>query len=324
MYSVGIIGLGSIGRRHARILRSLRENLRISSYRTHQGALQDGLEGVRELDEQAFLASQFDLIVISNPSSLHLRTLEYVLRADLAETVLVEKPFCLPEEAATAQRLTSEFARTRVLPGNCLRFHPVISPLKATIEGGQLGAVLECHAHFGTYLPGWHPYEDYRSSYAARRELGGGAVLTSIHEIDLVHHLFGDGRVTAAYVGRLFLKDIDVEDTAHIVLTLERCKVANVSLNLFERPAARSLTMVCERGVLSWRLGQSSLDLSAWREDGVDESSLGVDASADAMYLNMWGCVLRNELRDFEMTSVFASLSTAASAKAASEGSGWT
>ena len=323
MHSVGIIGLGSVGRRHARLLRLLNPAVRIRAYRTRKGALQEGVEHVVELDRDTFFSSKFDLVVIANPSSLHLATLQEALRADVARTIVVEKPFCRADEAAAAERMIQDFPRTRVLPGNTLRFHPAVARLRSTIRDGAMGSALECHAHFGSYMPGWHPYEDYRSSYAARRDLGGGVLLTSIHEIDLVHHLFGQGRVAAAHVGRLSLKEIDVEDSAHILLTLERCPVANVSLNFFERPADRWLKVVFERGVWSWRFGQAAVSVARWVGDRVVESNQDVDASVDAMYRNLWDAVLRGDLDDFEMASVFSSLKTVAAAAASAEATTW-
>jgi len=321
--TAGIIGLGSIGRRHARLLRALDPDVRLFAYRTSQGALREPAFHVTEVTQHDFFASKFDLVVIANPSSMHLQTLRDVLGADLARTVVVEKPFCLPKEAADAGELITTAAPTRVLPGNSLRFHPAITLLVAAMQNEDLGRAVECHAHFGTFMPGWHPYEDYRGTYAARKELGGGVLLTSIHEIDLVHHLFGDGTVTGAYVGRIQLDEIDVEDTAHLLLKLERCGVANVSLNFFERPADRFLKVVFERGVWSWTFGQPSVRLARWNGERVVETRYDVDDAVDAMYLSMWARVLGGDPDGFEMDSVFASLKTIETAKAMTEGSGW-
>lgn len=323
MRSFGIIGLGSIGRRHARIIKSLVPDADVRAYRTRQGALLDACEQVTEISESAFLCSTFDVIVIANPSSLHLHTLRDVIQRGQAPIVLVEKPFCLPAEAAAAAALIDATPQVRVLPGNCLRFHPAIDRLKESIASGSLGRILECHAHFGTYMPGWHPYEDYRSTYAARRELGGGVVLTSIHEIDLLHHLFGEGRILAACTGQLALTETDVEDTAHILLSLERCRLAHVSLNFFERPSDRYLKILFERGAWLWRFGQPAVSVTEWRGDAARQETHEVDASVDAMYVGMWRRVLGGSLADFEMASVFSSLRTAEAALADGEAVTW-
>src|SRR5262245_46205930 len=141
MRSVGIIGLGSIGRRHARILKTLQPDLRIDAFRTKRGALQYASEYAADLDRDEFFRSIFDVLIISNPSSMHLRTLRDVLQGHLAGTILVEKPFCLPEEAPAAKALLREFDRVNILPGNTLRFHPAVSLLRTSLQDGELGEV---------------------------------------------------------------------------------------------------------------------------------------------------------------------------------------
>jgi predicted dehydrogenase len=278
---------------------------------------------VVEVDRERFFSSRFDIVVVSNPSSLHLETLRQVLQVGMAHTVLVEKPFCLPDEAPEVRKLIAEADGTLVLPGNCLRFHPAIALLKTEIAAGGLGEALECHAHFGTYMPAWHPYEDYRTTYAARRELGGGVLLTSIHEIDLVHHLFGRGKVVGAYLRNVLLDEIDVEDTAHMLLALERCRIANVSLNFFERPADRFLKIVFANGTFFWRFSDPAVRIARWREGILEERTVGVDASVDSMYVGMWENILGQRLTAFDMASVYESLQTAAAATATGEKITW-
>lgn len=319
MRRVGIIGLGSIGRRHARILRSLSGEIEVFAYRTRHGALRDSVDGVVDLDREVFLSTQLDLVVISNPSAFHLASLAQVLDAGIAGTVVVEKPFCLPSEAAEAKRLIAAYREVDVLPANCLRFHPAVAVLKDLLAEGRAGGAVECYAHFGTYMPGWHPWEDYRSTYAARSDMGGGVLLTSIHEIDLMHHLFGEGQVVGARVGTLVLSEIDVEDSAHVLMTLERCAIANVSLNFFERPADRYLKVALTKGTFFWRFGEPVAHVAYYGVDRLVEEEIGVDPAVDAMYEQMWARMLEGETRNFEMESVFRSLETVAAVKAIGE-----
>ena len=81
-----------------------------------------------------------------------------------------------------------------------------------------IGRVVAARIAVGEYLPGWHPYEDYRTSYAARRDLGGGVILTLIHELDYAYWLFGAPRRLFAVGGHLSDLELDVEDTASILM----------------------------------------------------------------------------------------------------------
>src|SRR5204863_1605636 len=95
-------------------------------------------------------------------------------------------------------------SRDAVVAVGCqLRSHPALRRLHDLLAEGVLGRLIAVHVEQGEYLPGWHSYEDYRQSYAARRELGGGVVLTQIHELDYVHWLFGLPQRVFAVGGRL-------------------------------------------------------------------------------------------------------------------------
>jgi predicted dehydrogenase len=320
---VGIVGLGSIGRRHVRILKSLRPDLIMAAYRTNKGGLRGSLDDVFNLERDVFLAQHFDLVVIANPSALHLDSLAMVLSANPKATVLVEKPFCLPEEMEAARLLMAGYPQARVLPGCCLRFHPAVAVLREEIQRAGLGKAVECHAHFGSYMPGWHPYEDYRTTYAARRSMGGGVLLTSIHEIDLAHHLFGDCQVIGSMAGNFVLHEIDVEDTAHMILSLQHCKICNISLNLFERPSRRYLKIVFQNGTFYWNFSEPQVTITSWQGRETREQIIPVDANVDSMYMNMWQNVLNGRLQEFELASVTASLKTVAAILARTESIAW-
>jgi predicted dehydrogenase len=121
------------------------------------------------------------------------------------------------------------------------------------------------HAVQAEYLPLFHPYEDYRRSYAARADLGGGVVLTQIHEIDYVHWLFGMPSSVFAVGGRVSELEIDVEDTASALLAYKldgKALAVHLHLDYLQRPSTRSCTVIGENGVIAVDLRQPSLTWS--------------------------------------------------------------
>ena len=72
-----------------------------------------------------------------------------------------------------------------------LRMHPGLQKIEEWIKQDKLGKIYSVQVDLGEYLPDWHPWEDYRQSYAARADQGGGVILTLIHELDYLHWLFG-------------------------------------------------------------------------------------------------------------------------------------
>ncbi|HZQ58517.1 MAG TPA: Gfo/Idh/MocA family oxidoreductase [Acidimicrobiales bacterium] len=254
-----VVGLGSIGQRHARNLRALLgDALVLSALRSRRAPriVTDALDGAdgdpeRDCDGGVFtdlssaLATKPDVVVVCNPSRLHV---EVALAAvEAGADVFVEKPVSDTLDGVGALVRAATARRAVVGVGCQLRFHPALRRLQEVLAAGLLGRLVAAHVEEGEYLPGWHPYEDYRTSYAARRDLGGGVVLTQVHELDYVHWLWGLPRSVFAVGGRVSDLEIDVEDTASMLLD---CRVdgrpfpVHVHLDYLQRPPRRACRVV--------------------------------------------------------------------------------
>ena len=96
------------------------------------------------------------------------------------------------------------------------RFHPGLLRCRELIDAGRIGKPLSFRAEWGEYLPGWHPWEDYRKSYSARKDLGGGVLLTLSHPLDYIRWFFGDPEWIWAMNGKISDLELDVDDIAEI------------------------------------------------------------------------------------------------------------
>jgi len=140
-----------------------------------------------------------------------------------------------------------------VLVGFQFRFHPALQHIAERIAQGDLGHIVSARAHWGEYLPAWHPWEDYRRSYSARADLGGGVVLTLCHPLDYLRWLVGEVRAVTAMTAQSGLLDLaGVEDLAEIALRFECGAVGSVHLDYLQRPPEHTLTLIGERGTLHW------------------------------------------------------------------------
>lgn len=253
--SVLICGLGSIGRRHLRHFRALGCEP-IWAYRTGKATLPD--EGqpspdAISYDLQAALGQRPDLVVVANPTSLHLETALAAVRAGCH--VLVEKPLAHRLEGCDVLQAEATRRGRVVRVAQNLRFHPQIRRLREIITTGEpVGRPLLARAHIGGYLPDWHPWEDYRSSYAARLDLGGGAALTNIHELDYLLWLLGPARRFSGLELPLHPLGTDVDEAAAFVLEHAGGALSLATLSLGHKPQARALE-------LSFTGGNASLDL---------------------------------------------------------------
>jgi predicted dehydrogenase len=133
----------------------------------------------------------------------------------------------------------------------------------------------------GEYLPHWHPYEDYRESYAARADLGGGVVLTQIHELDYLHWLFGAPKKVFAIGGHWSHLELDVEDTASILMEgsyHDRPLPVHIHQDYLQSPASRQCEVIGDRGKAVLDLVALSVTVKAYGGDAsVVHSFAGFD-----------------------------------------------
>lgn len=247
-----IAGLGSVGRRHLGNLLALGEE-DILLYRTHISTLPDEelASFPVETDLDAALAHKPDAVIISNPTARHLDVA--IPAAQAGCHLLIEKPVAgkLGESVLTLKN-TVDQTGVETLVGFQFRFHPVLENIKVLLDAGKIGRPLSFRAHWGEYLPGWHPWEDYRQSYAARKDLGGGVVNTLSHPLDYARWLFGEVKSLFAVTDHISDLELDVEDLAEITLTFECGLVGSVHLDYFQQPPAHWLEINGTTGNIRW------------------------------------------------------------------------
>ncbi len=259
-----MIGLGGIGQRHTRNLRALLgRTAEIIAYRvrrqTHVVTPAMDADTNRNVEDEysirvypsldEALAEKPDIAFVCNPSSLHVPVTLACIRAGC--DVFVEKPLSDSLEGTQELARAATEQKCIAMVGYQLRFHPCLRKLTEAIQSGFLGNLLTVRATIGEYLPNWHRYEDYRQMYAARADLGGGVVLSQIHEFDYLFSLFGLPNRIYAIGGHWSDLEIDVEDTASILM---ECSLAGRALPIqlhqdyLQAPPSRQCEVIGDRG----------------------------------------------------------------------------
>ena len=274
-------GLGGIGQRHLRNLRAiLGDSLEVHAYRVrgHSHVLTDQLEVESDADVESkygvhvhrdlgsALAQNPTAVFVCNPSSLHIPTA--MAAAEAGCHLFVEKPLSHSLDGVEALIRVVQRRRLAGLVGYQFRFHPCLHTVHRQLSQELIGQPLSVHVEVGEYLLGWHKYEDYRQMYAARSDLGGGVILSQIHEMDYLYWLFGMPRRIFTLGGHLSSLEIDVEDVACSVLDFEvNGKKVPVLLHqdYLQRPPARGCTIVGEKGKIIMSLS----DLRVERYDSM-------------------------------------------------------
>lgn len=292
-----IVGLGSIGRRHLRLAREL---LPIADIRVlrHQvcDSIPEHANGCFSNLEQAIdFAPQ--LAVIASPATFHMSAARPLARAGVH--LLVEKPLSVALDGVPQLLETCHEQGTVLLTGYNLRFLPSLQRFRSLLNDHVIGRVLSVRCEIGQYLPSWRPDADYRQGVSARRELGGGALLELSHELDYLRWIFGEVDWVMSTLSRQSGLEIDVEDTAHLILGFVSAAdghqlIGTVNLDFVRHDTTRLCTAIGEKGSLRWNgvtgvVEQFEAGAKEWRE--LFRHQHQRDDSYLAEWKNFLGCI---------------------------------
>lgn len=250
-----IVGLGSIGKRHLRLARELLPNADIRILR-HQkcASIPEHANGCFSILEQAIdFAPQ--IAVIASPATFHMSAAQPLAQAGVH--LLVEKPLSASLDGVPQLLETCREQGIVLLTGYNLRFLPSLQRFRELLSENAIGRVLSVRCEIGQYLPSWRPDTDYRQGVSARQELGGGALLELSHELDYLRWIFGELNWVKATLSRQSNLEIDVEDSAHLILGFAPAAdghqlVGTVSLDFIRHDTTRLCTAIGENGSLRW------------------------------------------------------------------------
>ncbi|OJX45951.1 MAG: hypothetical protein BGO78_03425 [Chloroflexi bacterium 44-23] len=255
-----IAGFGSIGRRHFRNLLTLGQK-DILFLRSFKSTLEtDELDGfVVETELDKALAHRPDAVIITNPTALHLDIAIPAARQGC--NLFFEKPISDSLEHIDQLKATLESGGGQAMTGFQFRFHPGLQKIKELISGKVVGNLVACCAHWGEFLPAWHPWEDYRQSYSAKKDLGGGVVLTLSHPLDYVHWLLGDAESLWSFIAQVPTLEIETEAVAEIGIRFTQGVVASIHLNYIQHPPVHKLELIGDQGTIRWDNASGSVEL---------------------------------------------------------------
>lgn len=262
---IGIIGLGSIGWTHVNALHKLGVT-EIYALRTNKGAkVIEDLKGVKQLfNLEEFKALPLDGIIISNPTSLHIEAITNI--ASLKIPVFVEKP--IASEIKELTQLES-YNKELIKVGYCLRYDSVIRKVKSLLESNVIGDVFHSRIQVGQYLPSWHPYTDYKNEYFSRKDLGGGAIRTLSHELDLLSYFFKEPEEVYPLIGKISDLDVDVDDYS-IIIAKHKTLISRVELDFFSLNICRTGVIYGDKGEIHYDVINRVIKI-VYRENKPDE-----------------------------------------------------
>ena len=266
-----VVGSGSIGKRHINnLLDNNVETAVFSSGASNEVSI-DSRITLHTKDWSDALNFCPDVVIIANPTSLHVSTIEKLVDENVF--IFVEKPLGNDLEEVRALLTDDADLLVRVAVGYNFRFHSAIQFLKKSLEDNLIGQITYVKCQVGQYLPDWHPEEDYKNSYVARADLGGGVLRTLSHEIDYVDFLLDKSiKDISCVTSNVSDLEIDVEDTANVLIRYENT-IAEIHMDMVRKIPVRELDIYGEEGYLKWNDMDNSILLRTKSDEQIVWSS---------------------------------------------------
>ena len=248
-----VVGYGSIGQRHARLLNELGVEVAVVSRRT--------IDFTRHYSDltQAQTDWQPEYVVVADETNRHYQSIKTLVHDGFKGSVLVEKPLF--------DRLTTlpshNFSTTAVAYN--LRCHPLLIRLKSLLD--DCAQLLTASIYVGSYLPDWRPDTDYRQSYSAKSKQGGGVLRDLSHELDYALWLFGPWRRLTASGGHLSALEIDSDDAYTLLMETQSCLSVSIHINYLDRVPRREILVNTDQHSMRVDLITNTIAI-----DGVEES----------------------------------------------------
>ena len=282
-----VIGYGSIGKRHCRLLQEQGlEKCDIYIAELQPARIEQALSsGYKIYDLSGAVIRDFDIVVVASSTASHVHVLK--LLPKINKLLYIEKPLAhnFLKIAPIARQLKRSLGEAKVVVGYMLRQHPAVQAVKQLIENNELGKILKYRAECGMFLPNWHPWEDYRDFYMSDIDGGGGALLDISHEIDLVTYLAGPVQRTFGILGNLSSLECTSDDFSEIILQHKNSCIGSISLDLIQKDTFRKTRLIFEKGEVEIDFISKKLSVHT---DVKEVKNRSFELGADDLYLSQY------------------------------------
>ncbi len=257
MKSILILGAGSIGKRHLRNLLGLGlapEQVAVVEPREdrRREVVDLGVPGANVFADRdvALARRSYEGAIVATPTALHYEDALAIAKA--GAHLMIEKP--LGVDLRGYEQLKAEVDRRGLFAfvAYCYRFHAGAQKMRSLVRDGLIGEPYYARGEMCSYLPAWHPYEDYREFYMAKKALGGGTLLDQSHLFDLTRMFLGEVRGLYGVSSRQSQLKIETDDFGEVVLEMESGIHVSLHMDLFSQPRREYYHVMGASGTLQW------------------------------------------------------------------------
>ncbi|MHC1759640.1 MAG: Gfo/Idh/MocA family protein [Negativicutes bacterium] len=248
---IAVIGYGSIGSRHVRILNELGHRVAVVSGRSVDYPLK--YSNITE----AIHKEQPEYIVIANKTIEHGETLSELAGLGFSGLVMVEKPLFHQRTSLPDHLFQGLYVAYN------LRFHPLFQRLHSLLQDQK---IITAHAYVGQYLPDWRPGQDYREGYSVRKAEGGGVLNDLSHELDYLNWILGGWSSVVAVGGHFSQLAGDSDDAVGLLIAMKKCSLTMIHLNYLDRVLRREVIINTDIHTYAMDLAHGSLQVDGHKE----------------------------------------------------------
>lgn len=286
-----ICGLGSIGLRHLRNLKTIgyTDIIIWSSGKSVMPGVKEEVENFEIYNSLPdALKQKPDVCMITNPTSLHIPVA--MKAANAGCNLYIEKPLSNTLKQLDQLRKIVNNKNLITFITYQFRFHPHIKLLKNIFSdvNNKYGKALYVTAEWSEYLPDWHPWEDYKQGYSARKDLGGGVLLTQIHPMNYLSFIFG--AIEKVQINKIATKSlgIEVDDVADLMISFKAGLSGHIHVDFIQKPKVHTMKIITEKGRFEWDCHKNTLlfvnnfgNQNIFRNDNFDRNDMFVEMLKD-------------------------------------------
>ena len=259
MKTIGVIGLGSIGMRHAKNLIAMGHT--VLGYDPDDKIQAEFYKincGLRFYD-----CPKMDGVVIASPTPNHAADIKQALGNKPDRPIFIEKP--------VADKMI-DLGHSNIMVGYNLRFHSCVKEAKEWLDAGLIGKPIWSNFTLGQF--------NDRPAY-----LRDGVILNWSHEIDLCLYLLGPASLANSSTRLTEGKD----DMTDILLTHENGCRSTVHLDYVTEPEARAFYIRGTKGIIGANLVSRRANLwcepptapfrgeDTWNDNYIEEMQAFID-----------------------------------------------
>ncbi len=242
MLKAAVIGVGNMGRNHARVYREMEgvELVGVSDTNPQTAAKVGHVNMVPFFTDHMKMIEEAkpDLVSLAVPTVLHVEVASQLMNKGIH--VLVEKPVASSVEAAEKLLEVAKKQGVVLAVGHIERFNPAVMELRRRLREGMAGRVYKIHTQ-------------RLSPYPSRIQDAGVVLDLASHDIDLMRYLM-DEEIVRVYGETLQSINSDREDQFNGLMRFKSGAVGVLDVNWITPAKIRRLTVTGSRGMFDCNL----------------------------------------------------------------------